>query len=44
MTKILISDYDDTLYTDEISLKNNITQIGKFREKGNLFIIATSNL
>lgn len=42
MEKILISDYDDTLYTDEASLKNNILQISKFREKGNLFIIATS--
>ena len=42
MEKILISDYDDTLFTDEITLKSNISQIKKFRENGNLFIIATS--
>lgn len=41
MKKILISDYDGTLYTDELNLNKNVDMINKFREKGNLFVIAT---
>jgi len=41
MKKILISDYDGTLYTDEKSMKNNVEMINKFREQGNLFVLAT---
>lgn len=42
LKKLLISDYDNTLYTDEKSLKNNIEKIKKFRNLGNLFAISTS--
>lgn len=42
MNKILISDFDKTLYCDEESLKINIDEIREFREKGNFFVIATA--
>ena len=42
MKKILISDYDDTLFTDEITLKSNIEKIKNFQKCGNIFVIATS--
>lgn len=42
MKKILVSDYDGTLFTDEIDLFQNIKKIENFQEKGNIFIIATS--
>ena len=42
MTKLLISDYDDTLFTDEQSLKENIKKIKEFQKQGNIFTIATS--
>lgn len=41
MRKILISDYDGTLYTNNLDIKKNIEMINKFREKGNLFVLAT---
>lgn len=41
MKKILISDYDGTLYTNETSMKENIKMINEFRKNGNLFAIAT---
>lgn len=41
MKKIIISDYDNTLYTDETNLLKNIEKIKEFRQKGNLFVIAT---
>lgn len=41
MKKILISDYDGTLYTDEKSIIKNVELINNFRSKGNLFVIAT---
>lgn len=41
MRKMLISDFDDTLYRDEESLQINIKKIKEFRDKGNLFVIAT---
>ena len=42
MAKLLISDYDDTLFTDEQSLKENIKKIKEFQKQGNIFTIATS--
>jgi HAD superfamily hydrolase (TIGR01484 family) len=41
MKKIIISDFDKTLYCDEENLKINIEKISGFRNKGNLFVIAT---
>lgn len=41
MKKILISDFDLTLYTDRDSLLKNIKAIDKFRADGNLFVLAT---
>ncbi len=41
MKKIIVSDYDDTFYVNEEELKRNKEAVKKFREKGNLFIIAT---
>jgi len=41
MRKFFISDYDGTFYIDEESLTYNITKVKEFREKGNLFAIAT---
>ena len=40
--KILVSDYDDTFYTDENSIIKNIEKVNEFRKEGNLFVIATS--
>ena len=42
MRKMLISDFDDTLYCDEDSLKININKINDFRDKGNIFVIASA--
>lgn len=42
LKKLLVSDYDNTLYTDETSLLNNINKIKEFRNLGNYFAIATS--
>ena len=39
--KILISDYDQTLFTSIEGIKENKTNIKKFRKEGNLFVIAT---
>ena len=41
MKKIIFSDYDGTLDTREKDIMKNIEVINKFREKGNLFVIAT---
>lgn len=40
MKKILISDYDGTIYQDENTTKNNIIAINKFRKK-HIFAVAT---
>lgn len=40
--KVLISDYDGTLFLSEHDIKNNASKIEKFREQGNLFIICTA--
>lgn len=42
MKKILVSDYDNTFYTTEKQLYENIENIKKFQEKGNIFVISTS--
>lgn len=42
MKKLLISDYDNTLYTDKETLLDNVKKIKKFREDGNIFVISTS--
>ena len=41
MSKLLVSDYDDTLYTSSKSLYFNILAIEKFRKNGNKFAITT---
>ena len=39
--KILISDYDQTFYLNDNDMEKNKIAIKEFREKGNLFVIAT---
>lgn len=39
--KILISDYDQTLYLNDEDMEKNKVAIKNFREKGNIFVIAT---
>ena len=41
MKKILISDYDKTLYKDDESIKINVEKIKEYRNAGNIFVIAT---
>ena len=41
MKKIIISDYDKTLYTNDEDMLINIKMIDRFREQNNLFVIAT---
>lgn len=41
MKKVLVSDYDQTLYLDDEGIEANKLAIRKFREAGNIFIIAT---
>ena len=40
MKKVLISDYDGTIYQDDITTKENIKAINRFR-KNNIFAVAT---
>lgn len=40
--KVLISDYDGTLFLSEDDIKNNASKIKKFRKQGNMFIICTA--
>lgn len=40
--KVLISDFDGTLYINENDVKNNAKKIGDFRKGGNIFIISTA--
>lgn len=42
LKNLLVADYDNTLYTDEISLLKNINKIKEFRKLGNYFAISTS--
>lgn len=39
--KILVSDYDDTFFLNEEDIEKNKKAVQTFREKGNLFVIAT---
>lgn len=41
--KVIISDFDDTLYVDNKISDKDIESINKFREDGNLFVIATGS-
>jgi HAD-superfamily hydrolase, subfamily IIB len=41
MKKIMISDYDRTLYTNDKDMLINIKKIKEFRKVGNVFVIAT---
>ena len=41
MSKIIVSDSDGTLQTSEEEIRDNIEAIQKFKEEGNLFVIAT---
>jgi len=43
MTKIIISDFDDTLYFDGYISNIDINSINEFRKEGNLFLIATGS-
>lgn len=40
--KIIISDYDGTLYTDKDDIEKNAKRIENYRNHGNLFIISTA--
>ena len=40
MKKILISDYDGTIYQDDLTTKRNVESINEFR-KNNIFVVAT---
>lgn len=39
--KVLVVDYDRTLFINNDDMLNNINSVNKFRENGNIFIIAT---
>lgn len=39
--KMLVSDYDQTFYLNDKDIENNKKEIKRFREQGNIFVIAT---
>ena len=41
MTKLLISDYDQTFYLNDDDIENNKIYVNKFMNSSNLFAIAT---
>lgn len=41
MKKLIVSDYDRTLYVNELDMIKNIDSINKFVKLGNLFVVAT---
>ena len=41
MKKVLVSDYDQTFYLNDYDIEINKKEVKKFRDKGNIFIIAT---
>ncbi len=41
MKKMLVSDYDQTFYLNDIDIEKNKKAVDKFRAKSNLFVIAT---
>lgn len=40
--RILVSDYDDTLFSNDEEMKSITQKIKKFQENGNIFVISTS--
>lgn len=42
MKKMLVSDYDNTFYTDDVTIFKNISKVNEFKKNGNIFTIATS--
>lgn len=43
MKKLLVSDFDGTFYINDRDFRNNKESVKKFKEKNNLFVIATGN-
>lgn len=41
MKKLLVSDYDKTLYLNDLDMKQNIILLDKFIKKGNIFVVST---
>lgn len=41
MRKILASDYDQTFYINDVDIENNKQAVCKFKDEGNIFVIAT---
>lgn len=41
MKKILVSDYDQTFYLNDVDIEKNKNAVDKFRKAGNIFVIAT---
>lgn len=41
MRKLLVSDYDQTFYLNDVDIEVNKKAVNKFRKKGNIFVIAT---
>ena len=41
MAKVLVSDYDKTFYLNDEDIEKNKRSVKKFREAGNIFVIAT---
>ncbi len=41
MKKMLVSDYDQTFYVNDIDIEKNKKWVDNFREKNNIFVIAT---
>ena len=41
--KLIVSDYDGTFFLDEKGIRENVEKVNKYREKNNLFVIATGN-
>lgn len=42
MKKLLVTDYDDTFFTNEKELRKNIKKVKEFQNEGNIFVISTS--
>lgn len=41
MRKLLVSDYDGTFYINDEDIRMNIDKVEEYRQKGNIFVIAT---
>ncbi len=42
MKKMIVSDYDETLYQTKEQMKNNIEAIKDFQKQGNIFVLSTA--